>query len=296
MNLEEFIKKYIGKFVEYHSYGSGALNQCVDLANQYIVEVLGKQAIIGTNAVDFPARASKDDYDWIPDAPMTVPQKGDLVIWKTNHIAICIYADVQLPWFTSFDQNWPTGSACIKVDHSYSNISGWLRPKGGSMNQICLDSSTFEKLVSKSSKYDEFKKGGFENIGEVNNLIENLREDVKRNTEAKKIAEEKAEDYRKEFNNLLATLASEDYFNTTQEMAQVLAEAKKASQNVKELEDLQRNFVAYKDTAAKTESNLRAEIARLKALLAIEKEDLIKEMLRNWINKLKEILEKIKRR
>jgi hypothetical protein len=51
MTLDEFKNKYLGKQVEFHSYGTGAKNQCVDLVNQYIVEVLGLTPIIGKRQV-----------------------------------------------------------------------------------------------------------------------------------------------------------------------------------------------------------------------------------------------------
>jgi hypothetical protein len=40
ISLDDFIEKYNGKFVEYHSYGTGALNQ-IDkhLANKYNISI-----------------------------------------------------------------------------------------------------------------------------------------------------------------------------------------------------------------------------------------------------------------
>ena len=299
MTLEEFITKYTGKFVEYHSYGSGALNQCTDCTNQYIVEVLGKTAIIGTNAVDFPTKASKDEFDFIKDAPLIVPEKGDLVVWKTNHIAICLYADVELPWFTSFDQNWPTGSVCKKVDHSYSNVFGWLRPKGGSMSCLLYnnneDEKLFSELVSKASKYDEFKKEGYENIGQVKFFMDELRQNVLEAKQAKRIEKERGDELRKELNEFIATLANENHLHTVQEKTEILAEAKKAGANAKDLEDLQRAFGAFKEEASKTESDLKVEIAKLRALLKNENvlaNSSLVELIREVIKRLVQILPK----
>jgi len=128
MTLEQFIEKYKGKKVEYHSYSSNSLYQCADLANQYIVECLGLPAIIGTNAQDFPKKAG-DKYDYILNTPDGIPKKGDIMIWKSadniGHIAIFVLGDEFT--FTSFDQNWPTGSSCSLVKHNYTNVLGWLR-------------------------------------------------------------------------------------------------------------------------------------------------------------------------
>lgn len=129
MTLDQFIAKYKGKFVEYHSYNPNAKNQCVDLANQYIVEVLGLPAIIGTNAQDFPSKKG-NNFTWIPNTPDGLPNKGDLMIFKSSdgvgHISIFIEGNLSL--FKSFDQNYPTGSACSVVQHNYRNVLGWLRP------------------------------------------------------------------------------------------------------------------------------------------------------------------------
>lgn len=150
MTLDAFITKYEGKFVEYHSYGTGAKNQCVDLANQYIVECLGLPAIIGTNAQDFPSKAGSN-YDYILNTPTGVPSKGDLVIFKSSdkvgHISIFLEGDANN--FISFDQNVPIGSPCKKVAHSYINVLGWLHPKKVNMTtelEACMaDRSKFWK-------------------------------------------------------------------------------------------------------------------------------------------------------
>ncbi|MEA2112677.1 MAG: CHAP domain-containing protein [Patescibacteria group bacterium] len=133
MTLSEFIKKYNSKKVEVHG-SANAMYQCTDLANLYIQDVLKLPIIKWTNAKDFPNHPiAKKHFDYIKNTPMGIPKKGDLIIWggRWGHIAIFLSGDVN--WFTSFDQNWPTGSVCHKVDHSYTNVIGWLRPKGGSM-------------------------------------------------------------------------------------------------------------------------------------------------------------------
>jgi len=134
ITLDEFITKYTGKFVEYHSYGTGAVNQCVDLCNQYIVECLGLPAIIGTNAQDFPSKAGSN-YDYILNTPTGIPSKGDLVIFKSadNVGHISIFIEGTATKFTSFDQNYPTGSPCKQVGHYYTNVLGWMKPKKANM-------------------------------------------------------------------------------------------------------------------------------------------------------------------
>lgn len=156
MTLEQFIEKYTGKKVEYHSYSSNSLFQCADLANQYIVEVLGLPAIIGTNAQDFPKKAG-NKYDYIINTPTGQPSPGDIMIFKSadgvGHISVHV-KNISLSLFTSFDQNYPTGSPCKLVNHNYTNVLGWLRKKGESQPPVNLDPMQ-EKILKKYNVKDE---------------------------------------------------------------------------------------------------------------------------------------------
>jgi hypothetical protein len=152
MTLQQFIEKWNGKFCEVAG-SANAQNQCVDLANAYIRDILGLPIIEWTNAKDFPSKASPDNYEYILNTPTGVPKEGDLIIWggtTAGHIAIFLEGDANK--FRSFDQNYPSGSPCRIVEHGYSNVLGWLRPKG---KQVTLDSVTFENLVRKSTLYDK---------------------------------------------------------------------------------------------------------------------------------------------
>ena len=156
ISFDDFIDKYNSKFVEYHSYGTGALNQCIDLVNQYFVEVLGVPAIIGTNAVDVPSKVSPDDFTYIKNTPTGIPLKGDIIVWSGlwGHIAIFYEGDVNS--FTSFDQNFPTGSPCHLQGHSYEKVIGWLHPRKEIMSDAlteCLNQHT--KLVDEAIKKDK---------------------------------------------------------------------------------------------------------------------------------------------
>lgn len=126
MTLQQFIDRWNGQYCEIA--GSTAPNQCVDLANQYIQDVLGFPIIEWTNAVDFPTRAG-DRYEWIENGPVNIPQEGDIVVWdgQYGHIAIFVEGDVNR--FKSFDQNYPIGTPCHLQEHNYSGVNGWLRPK-----------------------------------------------------------------------------------------------------------------------------------------------------------------------
>jgi hypothetical protein len=161
---------------------------------------------------------------------------------------------------------------------------------GGFMpDKVCLEPSKFEELVSKSSKYDEFKKEGYETVSVVRRRVEELLGHIQEAKDTARVEKERADEYRRQYNELIADLASEPYFNTTQEVTEILSQAKKASAAIKELEDLQRAFAGYKVTAEGLESNLNAEIKRLKALL--DQKDVLEnakleELLKEIVNRL----------
>lgn len=157
MTLKEFKNKYLGKQVEYHSYGSGALYQCVDLCNQYIVDVLGLDPIIGTHAKDFNSRYNKEQFEYIENTPTGVPSVGDIVIWGYpagngfGHVAI--FLEGTATRFKSLDQNW----SALKVTeegHYYTNVIGWLTPKVKKVETI--DPS--KQLPESFRKIREFKE------------------------------------------------------------------------------------------------------------------------------------------
>lgn len=125
MTLQEFIKKYNGKFVEAGGTPE-ASNQCVDLANQYIFEVLGKDKILGANATDFWTRADSSYQRINPDS---FPKENDIVIWNYRpygHIAIATGKVIDNQ-FEVFSQNFPLGSPSVLVNFNLSNLIGYLR-------------------------------------------------------------------------------------------------------------------------------------------------------------------------
>ncbi len=140
LTLQEFQNKHLGKQVEYHSYGAGAYNQCVDLINAYINQCLDNNTkdyteIIGTNAKDFGTKYDQEDFEWIPNTPTGVPQRGDVMVWNGNvgggagHVGIFLSGDANT--FKSLDQNWSQVERVTLENHNYNNVIGWLRPKGG---------------------------------------------------------------------------------------------------------------------------------------------------------------------
>lgn len=127
MTFQQLLQKYNGKYVEVAG-SANAKNQCTDLANAYIGEVLDLPIIEWTNAVDFPARA-QGRYDLISNTPTNIPQEGDLIIWGGSVGHIAIFIDGTMNTFRSFDQNYPVGSPCHVQNHTYANVISWMRKK-----------------------------------------------------------------------------------------------------------------------------------------------------------------------
>lgn len=117
MTLDEFVKKYNGKKVDFDGcFGA----QCVDLARQYIKDVLevpNPEPVVG--AKDFYINherrpIQKKYFDRIPIRKARL-QKGDLIIWGTGkygHIAIALDDH-----FTVFEQDGYDQELGARITH-----------------------------------------------------------------------------------------------------------------------------------------------------------------------------------
>lgn len=238
MTLKEFITKYDGKFVEYHSFSAGATNQCVDLANQYIVEVLGFSAIIGTNAQDFPKKAGSN-FTYILNTPTGQPEPGDLMIFKSadgvGHISIHV-SNTNLSLFTSFDQNFPSKSPCKLTNHNYTNVLGWLRAKGVTTENI----DQLKKDLAESNKTKDNLQT------QVNGLLVDIKtwETKYNECNTQRIeAGSSSDGFRSQLNTLVAQLATK--LGTRQEVPEILASAD--------------TLITYEDKAIELERKLAQE-------------------------------------
>lgn len=179
MTLEQFIKKWKGNPVDFDgAYGA----QCMDLMHQYVTEVLEL-----SDPSILAAPAAKDVYnnfrwgkyfDKIVNTPNAVPERGDIIIWgggDWGHIAIFVEGDVNT--FTSFDQNYPVGSAPHLQEHTYENVLGWVRIKRDRSEHIAsLENkinSLKEKLEDEQSRFKTYQK-------EQKKLISDLRTEIKK--------------------------------------------------------------------------------------------------------------------
>lgn len=127
--------KYIGRQIDFDGYYGF---QCFDLANQYSVDIGGRN-FTGLNASDiFGQQPGK--YDWIknssylPGCPTGVPPNGAIVVWDgginngPGHVAIAT-GEGDTNTFVSIDQNWGADRV-TKVRHNYNHVIGWGVPKG----------------------------------------------------------------------------------------------------------------------------------------------------------------------
>lgn len=127
MTAQDFFQKYMGKGIDFDNfYGF----QCMDLAHQYAVEVVGKDIPAAPTAKDVWDKATPG-YSKITNTPSGVPTQGDILIWgvgvgPAGHIAVFDHGDAN--GFVSFDQNWPINSLCHYQNHNYTGVLGWLHP------------------------------------------------------------------------------------------------------------------------------------------------------------------------
>lgn len=286
MNLDQFITKYNNNFVEYHSYSANSKFQCADLANQYIVEVIGLPAIIGTNAQQFPDKAG-DKYQYILNTPTGVPKKGDIIIWSSadniGHIAVFIDGDSNR--FNSFDQNYPTGTPCHIQSHTYlrPKVIGWLRAKVQSAQEFMqIEKSVFENLVTKATKWDELDKAGYPNVKAIELVTNSLREN--------------AEDVKREYDKFVLDIVSK--LNPTGSLAPV-TDKNYALQLIDglviEKDEIQKTLKTKEDQFVKTTRELESENLRLETELTKLKQELEEMETKHTseIEKLKKRLETV---
>ncbi len=133
ITLSSFLSEWTGRGVNLPEDKNPYGFQCVELVNEWLKE-LGLNPEPFTNAQDFDDHYKLYDPTtlvYIPNTPLNVPKTGDIVIWQGTglpfgHVAIFVHGDVNT--FTSFDQNWPSGSLPHLQSHTYWNVEGWLHP------------------------------------------------------------------------------------------------------------------------------------------------------------------------
>lgn len=127
ITYNEFVKKYNNLPIDFDGvYG----DQCMDLAHQYAVEVVGHNIPNVAGAKD-EWNYIIDGYTKINNSATNIPHQGDILIWDDRigsfgHIAVFDHGDASS--FVSFDQNWPLNSKCHLQAHDYYGVIGWFSP------------------------------------------------------------------------------------------------------------------------------------------------------------------------
>lgn len=272
MTIDEFIGKWNGRGIDFDNYYG---DQCMDLMHQYHVEVLGI-----TDGRTLAAPAAKDVYlnfpnvfnshlfEQIKNTPTGVPQKGDIIFWGTGlgtfgHVAIFIEGDANK--FKSFDQNFPTGSKCKVVEHTYTGVLGWLRPKA-TVATVQVDGETFQRMREKCDRYDEFTAAGYPTVGDVVKQIASFNSDKNSLTSDLRASENRVE-----------TLAGE-LEKLSKENGAAIEEGYKAQKErdamLKDYEKLQQRLI---DVEAEIDDK-DVEIEKLKEKLKLKEKELADQL------------------
>ena len=139
MTLEEFVKKYNGKKVDYdNAYGA----QCVDLFRQYAKEALGISEHTGACTTSGGAKDLFLDYDKMPIEKKYFTRSkgksyipGDVLIWdktdKNQYGHVAIFLAKLGTSVIVFEQNGISQNGAELQIRDTTNLLGYLRYKGG---------------------------------------------------------------------------------------------------------------------------------------------------------------------
>lgn len=219
MNLDSFIKKYNGKGVD---FDGNKKYWCVDLYRQYCKEVLQiPQSPLVVGAADIWDSYLKTRFNRVSNTPKGIPDKGNIMIWSKKsgggygHVAIFIEGDINS--FKSFDQNWPIGSLCAITKHHYKNVLGWLRPKGSTVVDYYrgIDLTNKESIKACVDAWKDVVDGKYV---KKEDLIA-FEEKIKKNDTA---WGERVKNEKKQYDELVKKLASDDYLHCTQQVPDIL--------------------------------------------------------------------------
>jgi len=176
MTLENFIKKWSGKELDFDGYYG---TQCMDLMHQYVYEVLDikdKTVLAAPGARDVYNHFRWGDlFDKIPNTPTGVPKKGDIIFWgyaPYGHVAVFVEGNVNN--FTSFDANYPEGTLPHLQTHDYAHVLGWLRPKDPCYNLRLKIEEMEESLVIANNLVEDLKSDKEELQAEVTHLTDKI--------------------------------------------------------------------------------------------------------------------------
>lgn len=175
ITVDQFFTQWDDRYLK---SAQGIGGQCVDVYNQYCVDVIGTTPPLVASAYQIFTNYPTSYFDAITNTPTGIPTKGDIMVWgqglgADGHVAI--FEEGNENAFASFDQNFPTGSNCHFQTHNYDSVTGWLHPK---QPGTYVDAATFGKLVSESSKYEDFVKIGYTQASDVTTRLTQLQSQI----------------------------------------------------------------------------------------------------------------------
>ena len=156
MTYNEFKTKWLGS--DKLNYDGSYGNQCVDVYRMYVKEVLGcPQSPPVTGAKNVWDTYLPEYFERIANTPEGIPKEGDIVIWGMapyGHIAICDHAT--LSTLTCLEQNWLEGGTVndgkgkveLRLHANYNNLLGWLRFKGGIIEDMTQEEKNILKFLA----------------------------------------------------------------------------------------------------------------------------------------------------
>lgn len=268
MTLEQFVKKYLGKQVEYHSFNPNAKYQCVDLANQFIVEVLKLTPVIGTDAKDFPLKIKTSEFEVIKNTPEFIPKVNDIAIWNgragggAGHIAVVRDNKATVNTFNSLDQNWSKPLYVTLETHDYKNVSHFLRPRfiTEDLEENTMKTYTQEEWELEREERNKnwtLYQGELEKNKELQKEISRLNDEV---GERKREADQFTEDMAKR----LDLPATADRSMILSRMSELLNEEEAKRQLEKKLDEEQRKHDQEVNKLLDDVAQLRAELEEQK--------------------------------
>ena len=134
MTLDAFVKKYQNKSVNFDKkFGP----QCVDLFNQYLLDVYKikepiKEFPVASAFQLYGMAQKKPNFETQNNGLFDIAKPGDVIVWGQGvgpygHVGICVKAGLMS--LEVFEQNWDKVEKCVINKHNYKNIIGFFRLK-----------------------------------------------------------------------------------------------------------------------------------------------------------------------
>jgi hypothetical protein len=136
ISFQEYLDAHNTKYID---FDKNRKFWCVDNMRQYIQDVLGLSGWVLPAAPNaktiYNNYSSTRPFTKIKNTAYNIPKSGDIIFWGyypfvtglAGHVGIVVGDGGSVNNFISFDQNYPTGTACHRQLHSYKGVMGWLR-------------------------------------------------------------------------------------------------------------------------------------------------------------------------